>query len=204
MKQSGTTTVFAVVCVAVLLGAWGIGLCIRQVRFRHAGIQSKAGANPKMIAEIQKPGDAREPERDRAKMAQIRPERRPMPDREGGPAQRRGEGREGMPMFQMLPPEEAAKLRERWPNMSEEEREKFTAQMLERWENMSEEEREQARERRSAEMRQRRERLEYMSEEEREEFRAQMRERFGGRRPRGGGEGGRRRPGARRRENDLE
>ena len=194
MKQSGTTTVFVIVCVAVLFGAWGIGLCIRQVRFRNAGIESKA------VTEVEKPGF--ELEREPAEMAQVRPERRPMPDREGGQAQRRGEGREGMPMFQMLPPEEAAKLRERWPNMSEEEREKFTAQMRERWENMSEEEREQARERRRAEMRQRREKLESMSEEEREEFRAQMRERFGGRRLQGGAEGGRRRPGARRREND--
>ena len=46
---------------------------------------------------------------------------------------------------------------------------------------------------------------ENMSEEEREEFRAQMRERSGGRRPQGdgqGGEGGRRRPGGRRQENN--
>lgn len=59
-------------------------------------------------------------------------------------------------MFQMLSPEEAAKMREKWPNMSDEEREKFRAQMRERWENMS--------------------------EEEREKLRTQMRERFGSRR----------------------
>jgi hypothetical protein len=49
-----------------------------------------------------------------------------------------------------------------------------------------------------------RERFANMSEEERQKFMAQRRERFGGRRPQGGREGGRRRPGARRRENDLE
>ncbi|MBA7658358.1 Thiol-disulfide oxidoreductase ResA [subsurface metagenome] len=48
--------------------------------------------------------------------------------------------------------------------------------MRERFQNMSEEEREKFR----AEMRQRREKFENMSEEEREKFRAEMRERFGG------------------------
>jgi len=45
-------------------------------------------------------------------------------------------------MFQMLSPEEAAQMREKWQSMSEEEREKFRAQMRERWEKMSEEEKE--------------------------------------------------------------
>lgn len=71
-------------------------------------------------------------------------------------AQRRGQGRGGFPGFQMLSPEEAAKLRERWPNMSEEEKAKLRAQWRERWQNMS--------------------------DEEKEKFRAQMRERFAGRR----------------------
>ncbi len=48
--------------------------------------------------------------------------------------------------------------------------------MRQRFQNMSEEEKEKFR----AEMRQRRERFENMSEEEREKFRAEMRERFGG------------------------
>jgi len=75
--------------------------------------------------------------------------------REGRTTGSRGQGREGMGMFQMLSPEEAARMRERWPNMSEEEREKFRAKMRERWQNMS--------------------------EEERESLRAQLRERFGAR-----------------------
>ena len=61
--------------------------------------------------------------------------------------------REDLPTFQMLSPEEAAKLKEKWPNMSEEERAKFRAEMRQRWQNLS--------------------------EEEKEKFKAGMRERFG-------------------------
>ena len=67
--------------------------------------------------------------------------------REGGTTGRRGGG---AGMF-MLTPEQ----REKWRDMSEEEREKLMAEMREKWQNMSEEERDKAR--------------------------AQMRERFGGR-----------------------
>jgi len=69
-------------------------------------------------------------------------------------ARRPREGRQGFPMFGMLSPEEAAKMREKWQSMSEEEREKYRTQMRERWEKMS--------------------------DEEREKLTAQMRERFGG------------------------
>jgi hypothetical protein len=67
--------------------------------------------------------------------------------REGGAAGRRGGG---AGMF-LLTPEQ----REKWRDMSEEEREKLREEMRQKWENMSEEEREKAR--------------------------TQMRERFGGR-----------------------
>jgi len=67
--------------------------------------------------------------------------------REGGAAGRRGGG---AGMF-MLSPEQ----REKWRDMSQEERQKIMAEMREKWQNMSEEEREKAR--------------------------AQMRQRFGGR-----------------------
>ena len=66
--------------------------------------------------------------------------------REGGrTSSARGIGRGGFPMFQVLSPEEAAKVREQWPNMSEEEREKLMAKMREKWEAMSDEEREKLR-----------------------------------------------------------
>jgi len=41
MRQSGTT-LFIIVCVAVLLGTWAIDLFIRQVRFSNARIESNA------------------------------------------------------------------------------------------------------------------------------------------------------------------
>jgi len=148
----------------VLIGSWGIGLCIRQVRFRSAGIESKAGTEPEMSAEMQKPEDAGKPESKPAEMTQVRPEAGPMP------------GGEGRRPFGDLSEEDRARMRGRFENMSEEEREK-----------------------RMAEMRRRREQFENMSEEEREKFRAEMREKFGGRRR----QGGRRRPEAERQENDL-
>jgi len=72
--------------------------------------------------------------------------------------------------------ERMARMRERWEDMSEEEREMFRVGMRERkerWENLSEEERQEF----LARMRERRERWESMSEEEREEYRARRRER---------------------------
>jgi len=57
-------------------------------------------------------------------------------------AERQAGQREDWPMFQMLSPEEAAKLKEKWPNMSEDERAKFRAEMRQRWQNLSEEEKE--------------------------------------------------------------
>ena len=205
MKQSGTTTVFVIVCVAVLLGAWGTGLCIRQVRFRNAGIESKAGSEPEMSAEIQKPGDAVEAEREPVEMAQFRPERRPMP------------GGEGRRPFGDLSEEERERTRERFENMSEEERQEYRAQMRgrfggrrpqggDRFGDLPEEEGARLRE----EMEELRDRWEQMSEEEREEARSQISEKYGfvpriglggrpgGDRGSGGGEGGRRRPGGRR------
>ena len=118
MKQSGITTVFVIVCVAVLLGSWGIGLCVRQVRFRSASVESKAGSEPKMSAETQKPGEA---ERELAEMAQFRPAREPMP------------GGEGRRPFGGVSDEERERTRERFANMSEDERQEYRAQMRERF-----------------------------------------------------------------------
>jgi len=43
-------------------------------------------------------------------------------------------------LFQMLSPEEAAKMRKNWRSMSDEEKEKFRAEMRKKWEGMSEKE----------------------------------------------------------------
>jgi peroxiredoxin len=47
----------------------------------------------------------------------------------------------GQEMPQMLSPEESARMKEKWPTMSDEEKEKFRAQMREKWEQMSVQER---------------------------------------------------------------
>ena len=65
----------------------------------------------------------------------------------------RGRDRESFMVFQLLTPEEAAELREKWPNMSEQERSEFRAQLRQKWDKLSDEEKEklrsQARERMS-------------------------------------------------------
>ena len=182
MERSGTTIVFVIVSVAVLLGAWGIGLCIRQVRFRSAGIESKA------VAEVEK-ADI-ELEKEPAEMVQVRPEKGPMPAGED-------EGPFDNPSEEEARPREAREeTRERFENTSEEERQELRAQMRERpagrrqeggysFRNLSEEERARFRE----EVQRVRERWEYMSEEEKEEFRTQRHERLGGQQPQGGEDG---------------
>lgn len=169
-KRKGTETVFVAVCAVVLIASYGIGLCIREIRFRRAAVVPAAG-------EVQKTSVTNE------EIANP-PVRRPMSE---GPVSSsdRGFAGEERPGFGEGGPDRMG----RFDDMSEEER----AQMRERFsggrrggdrfENLSEEERAQMEERR----RQMRERMENMSEEEREEFRAQMRDRFGGRR-RGAGD----------------
>jgi len=100
-----------------------------------------------------------------------RPQRfqRPRGEEPGRGGERPMPGRGGPQGFRDLSPEEGAKFRERFENMSDEEREKFRAEMRQRWENMS--------------------------EEEREELRSRMRQRGGGSGGGfGGGSGGRQRP----------
>ena len=182
MKRSGTTVIFVIVWVAVLLGAYGLGLCIREMRFRQAKLGTKTEfAEAPASTEIQKPSDTTKSAREPAEMIQVPPEIKPTPRPQGGPGQGPGGLREAMAMFQALQPEEAAQLRERWPSMSEQERQQLMTEMRQRWENMSEEQRQQVLEKRRAEMQQRRDRFESMSPEEREKFRAEMRQRFGGR-----------------------
>ncbi len=196
MKHSGTTLIFVIVWAAVLFASYVTGICIKEVRFKRAGIESKADSEPEVSSEVQRPSET-------DKLVSELAQRRPMPaSRSGGPQRRPSpEDRAGSGGDRM------AGMRERFEGMSEEERREAIAQMRGRrreggmrgrFENMSEEERAKMEE----ERRNMRERFESMSEEEREAFRAQMRERFGGRRPQGNGEGGRRRPSGRRQENN--
>jgi hypothetical protein len=194
MKHSGTTTtIFVTVWASVLFASFVIGICIREIRFKLAGVESKADTKPQVSSKVQVPSQTDQLVKE---LEELTP-RRPMSGPGGvggvgGPRNRSGEGGAGFGGDRM------AGMRDRFANMSEEERQAAIAQMRERtggrrgggmrgrFENMSEEERARMEE----ERRQMRERFENMSEEEREEFRAQMRERSGGRRPPGDGQGG--------------
>ena len=135
MKQS-RTVISAIVVVAVLLIAL-VGISCSK---KSGPAESKTGAESEKTSQVQKPGDANELERERARMAQVLAERR-------ATLGDRSEER-----LRNLSPEERARLKEqreniqqRWENMSEEEKEEFRATMREikqRGENMTEEERE--------------------------------------------------------------
>jgi hypothetical protein len=186
MKRSGMTTVFVLVCAIVLVCAYGLGVCIREYRFRSAAVE------PAVSAEVQQP--AVEPA---AQSLAKAPEPAPAVPPEGmpSPEERPGSGGDRM-----------AAMRDRFNNMSEEERQQAMAQMRDRFGNrrrgegmpqLSEEDREKMR----VEIEDLRNRWESMSEEERQQAQAQMREKYGfaprgfGSGGFGGGEGGRRRPG---------
>jgi hypothetical protein len=150
MKNSGLTIVFIIVCIVVLFVSYGVGLCIREVRFRHAAaVTSKTNVQSQISAEAQKPGNIIEPVNKPTEDVQASSEEKQTPNNEG---------------------------RRRFGSLSEEE----MTQMRNRWQNMSDEERQQERERRRAEMAEMRAKMESMSEEEREQFRNEMRQRFGG------------------------
>ncbi len=185
MKQSGTTIVFVLVCVGVLVAAYAIGVGIREIRFGGDGNESKTA-----IAPEKSPGEL--------EMNPARVRRMPGPG--------------GMDRGGDLSPEERAGLveqragmRERFENMSEEEREEFRAKMRDRFggrrrdmgPQLSEEDRTKMRE----EIEEIRAGWEEMSEQEREEARKKISEKYGftprglgGDRGFGDGEGGRQRP----------
>jgi hypothetical protein len=174
MKQSGTTIVFVIVCIGVLVAAFAIGLCIREVRLSGAKNESASAVKPEKSA--------------------------------GGPESRQEQtermaGAPGMEGDSDLSPEERAALverragmRERFENMTDEEKEQFRAQMRERFSGgrrgmgsqlqLSDEERAKMREEIDA----LRKNWDQMSEAEREEARNQISEKYGVR-PRGLGSG---------------
>ncbi len=129
MKQS-KTIISAIVVIAVLLTVLGLISCSKK-----SG-QKNGPAESEKTSQAQKPGDANELERERARMAQARAKRRATL------------GREETARLRDVSPEERARLREqrekiqqRWQTMSEEEKEEFRAKMR-GGENMTEEERE--------------------------------------------------------------
>jgi hypothetical protein len=165
MKKSGITILFVLVCIVVLAAAYGIGLWIKGMRLSGAKNESVAAAKS------EKPAGGLE-----GRQAQIRQ----MPGEDMN--------NPGMPS-----PEERAELveqrdamRQRFENMTDEEREAFRAQMRERFGGrrrgdmgsglqLSDEERAKMREEISA----LRERWDQMSEEEKEQARNQISEKYG-------------------------
>lgn len=127
MKHSGTAVVFMIAWATVLLGAYGVGLCIKEVRFTHAKIESKMPGEPQMSRQIQKPSDTGEPAREAAEMVQDWPDTGLMPDSEDEED------------FLAFLPEESGSLREerdkikkkKWGNPSGEGKQEFKAQMNE-------------------------------------------------------------------------
>ena len=184
MKQSGTTVVFVLVCIGVLVAAFAIGICIRNIRLGNESIATTA------------------PEKSPSELAKEREQARRMPGTEGT-----GRSSELSPEQRAALVEERAGMRERFENMTEEEQEKFKAQMRERFSGrrrdmgpqlqLSDEERTKMREEIDA----LRENWDQMSEAEREEARNQISEKYGftprglgGGRGFGDREGGGRRP----------
>lgn len=182
MKRSGTTIAFLLVCIVVLVAAYGIGLCIRQIRLGGAKNESAAAKPATSAAELE------------SRQAQARQ----MP---GAGAADRGGDLSAEQRTALA--EQRAGMRERFENMTDEEREAFRAQMRERFSGRRRDMGSQLSEQDRAKMREEldslRARWDQMSEEEREQARNQFSEKYGFA-PRigmgrgfGGGEGGRQR-----------
>jgi len=148
--------VFVLVWAIVLVGAYGLGVCVREYRFRQAGVE------PQTVAAVQEPGTQVAPERvARAPMAAPvagTPGARPSPGEGPGPGGDRMMG--AGPRFEDMSEEERqqamSRMRDRFgsrrrgegmPQLSDEDRQKMMAEIEDlraRWETMSEEERQQA------------------------------------------------------------
>jgi len=187
MKKSGTTIIFVLVCVGVLVAAFAIGTWIREIRF--SGTKNETDT-------------ATVPEKSPSELEINREQARRMPG-----SGKVDTGGDLSPEDRVAIVEQREGMRERFENMTEEEQEKFQAQMRDRFggrrrdtgPQLSEEDRTKMRE----EMEELRAKWEEMSEAEREEARNQISEKYGvtprglgGGRGFGDGESGRRRPGA--------
>jgi len=189
MKKSGFTMVFVIICIGVLVAAYGVGVCIREIRFRRARDETN------VAAKTDKPESESPPEGDAKRPTPPAGDQEP----EDGPPRPMMGGRAGVP---------GMPTREELQNMSEEERREALARMRERFggrrreggPQLSEEDREKFRE----EMEALRARWEQMSDEEKQKVEAEFTEKYGffpnpDRRRSGGGFGGARSGGGRRR-----
>jgi len=167
--------VFVLVWAIVLVGAYGLGVCIKEYRFRRAGVE------PQTVAAVQEPSTQVAPER-----VAGAPMTAPVAGTpEAGPSPGEGPGPGGDRM---------TGARSRFEDMSEEERQQAMSRMRDRsggrrrgegMPQLSDEDREKMR----VEIEDLRARWESMSEEERQQAQDQMREKYGFA-PRGFGSGG--------------
>ncbi|UCD94445.1 MAG: hypothetical protein JSU69_11905 [Candidatus Zixiibacteriota bacterium] len=189
MKEPRISRLFISMCIAVLLASYVVGLGIKKIRF--AGVETEAAASP----ETDKPDDKSESDKDKvaadasptSESSQERTEEPPAePDEEVTAQPQRPGGRRMM----------GEGMRERFQNMSEEERQEFMARMRERggrrggggaFAQLSEEDRENLR----AEMEELGTRAGELSEEEMRQARNEILEKYGI--TPGAGRGGRRR-----------
>ena len=191
MKKSGMTIVFVIICIGALVAAYGVGVCIREIRF------SRTQVEPEVTVEADKPGSESQPEG---------VEQKPTPPDEGQEPEDRsalatGGSEDGPPRQRMGGPGGAfgTLTKEQLENMSEEERREAFAKMRERFggrrreggPQLSEEDRAKFRE----EMEALSEKWDQMSDEEKQKVEAEFREKYGFFRPPGarGGRGGARR-----------
>ncbi len=150
--------VFVLVWAIVLVGAYGLGVCIKAYRFRQAGVSSQT------VAAVQKPSTQAAPEgvakAPPAAPVAGTPEARPSPGEGPGPGGDRMAG--NRPRFEDMSEEERqqamSRMRDRFgsrrrgegmPQLSDEDRQKMMAEIEDlraRWDSMSEEERQQAQE----------------------------------------------------------
>jgi len=157
MKRSGTTLVFVLVWAIVLVVAYGLGVCIREYRFRQVGVPSQVAAAVEKPSTQAAPDSAAKPAAATpvAGMPEAGP---PAGDRPGFGGDRTGGER---PRFENMSEEERqqamSRMRDRFssrrrggegmPQLSDEDRQKMTAEIEDlraRWDSMSEEERQQA------------------------------------------------------------
>ena len=160
MKKSGMTIVFVIVCIGVLVAAYGVGVCVRELRFYRARTGNEAvGKTDKPATESQSEAVAQNPTLPSGDQG---PEERPAfgeQGPEGGPPRpRMGFGGPGMPTredFANMTDEEGraafAKMRDRFggrqreggPQLSEEDRAKMREEyetLREKWPEMTDEE----------------------------------------------------------------
>lgn len=182
MKQSAITTSFIMVCIAVLLAAYGVGLGVRKIR----GVDTQVSA----AAEAEKPSGKSESDDDEVAAdtdtaSEPSEEVAEEPQEEFADQPERPEGRRMMGG-------------DRMQNMSEEERQEFMARMRERggrgrggggFSQLSEEDRAAL----GAEMQELRARAEAgeIAEEDMRQASGEILEKYGISRPEGGGGGGR-------------